>query len=59
MKHFVVLARHCARFGGCLLAASVMAATPSLPAVFPELSHDFGTVKQGDKLVHAFVVRNT
>ncbi|OFV99860.1 MAG: hypothetical protein A3F68_02825 [Acidobacteria bacterium RIFCSPLOWO2_12_FULL_54_10] len=27
-------------------------------AVVPETSHDFGTVKQGEKLVHTFLIRN-
>jgi hypothetical protein len=44
--------------GMVLSGLASLAAEEGPRAVFPVKSHDFGTVRQGDKLVHAFTVRN-
>src|SRR5262245_37049485 len=42
----------------CLYGVMANGATESPRALFPVRSHDFGTAKQGKKLVHEFAVRN-
>ncbi len=41
-----------------LAACSLAAGAPQPQLVSPNPVHDFGTVRQGDKVVHAFLVRN-
>ena len=44
--------------GMVLSGLAGLAAEEAPRAVFPVKNHDFGTVRQGEKLVHAFTVRN-
>lgn len=42
----------------CLSLAAVSAAQEGPKAVVTETSHDFGSVLEGNHMIHAFVMRN-
>ncbi|HMA85934.1 MAG TPA: hypothetical protein VKN73_09540 [Desulfosalsimonadaceae bacterium] len=43
----------------CLLAASAMAAQAAPKALTPTESYQFGTVLEGNDVIHDFVIQNT